>query len=136
MTFSKKLMSNSLPPGKNVRSNITKLPTPGKDLWSRARKTLKYPYPGDSKIIQIPYPRAKAIDKNPGPMPRLSPPPPHPRRLDIDRCFKTQSLCFKFLRFEERFRDAPFSGCSVFGMLRFRDAPFSGCSVFGKLRFR
>ena len=26
----------------------------------------KYPYPRDSKIIQMPYPRAKAIDQNPG----------------------------------------------------------------------
>ena len=25
----------------------------------------KYPYPQDSKIIQMPYPRAKAIDQNP-----------------------------------------------------------------------
>ena len=25
----------------------------------------KYPYPRDSKIIQMPYPRAKAIDQNP-----------------------------------------------------------------------
>ena len=46
----------------------------------------KYPYPRDSKIIQMPYPRAKAIDQNPVPCP-ASPPPP--RRLDIDRCFRT-----------------------------------------------
>ena len=26
---------------------------------------LKYPYPRDSKIIQMSYPRAKAIDQNP-----------------------------------------------------------------------
>ena len=40
----------------------------------------KYPYPRDSKIIQMPYPRAKAIDQKPALC------PPHPRRLDIDRC--------------------------------------------------
>ena len=28
LTFSKKLLSNSLPPGKNVRSNITEIPPP------------------------------------------------------------------------------------------------------------
>ena len=34
----------------------------------------KYPYPRDSKIIQMPYPRAKAIDQNPA----LCPASPHP----------------------------------------------------------
>ena len=29
----------------------------------------KYPYLRDSKIIQMPYPRAKAIDQNPAPCP-------------------------------------------------------------------
>ena len=46
----------------------------------------KYPYPWDSKIIQMPYPRAKAIDQNPALCP-ASPPPR--RRLDIDRCIKS-----------------------------------------------
>ena len=41
----------------------------------------KYPYPRDSKIIQMPYPGAKAVDQNPA----LCPASP-PRRLDIDRC--------------------------------------------------
>ena len=44
----------------------------------------KYPYPRDSKIIQMPYPRAKTIDQNPALCPAS--PPPTPRRLDIDRC--------------------------------------------------
>ena len=39
----------------------------------------KYPYYRDSKIIQIPYPRAKAIYQNPALCPAS------PRRLDIDR---------------------------------------------------
>ena len=43
----------------------------------------KYPYPRDSKIIQMPYPRAKAIDQNPS----LCPASPL-RRLDIDRSIK------------------------------------------------
>ena len=42
----------------------------------------KYPYPRDSKIIRMPYPRAKAIDQNP----TLYPAPPPPRWLDIDKC--------------------------------------------------
>ena len=41
----------------------------------------RYPYPRDSKKIQMPYPRAKAIDQNPA----LCPASPA-RRLDIDRC--------------------------------------------------
>ena len=40
----------------------------------------KYPYPRDSKIIQMPYPRAKAIDQIPALCPASL------RRLDIDRC--------------------------------------------------
>ena len=31
----------------------------------RHEQKFKYPYPRDSKIIQMPYPRAKAIDQNP-----------------------------------------------------------------------
>ena len=41
LTFSQKLLSNSLSPGKNVRSNILKFPTPGNDLWSQARTKIK-----------------------------------------------------------------------------------------------
>ena len=40
----------------------------------------KYPHPRDSKIIQMPYTRAKAIDQ----IPPYAPPPPC--RLDIDGC--------------------------------------------------
>ena len=49
----------------------------------------KYPYPLDINIIQMPYPRAKAIDQIPAICPA---PPPSPRRLDIDRCIIRQ-LC-------------------------------------------
>ena len=48
-------------------------------------QNFKYPYPRESKIIQMPYPRAKAINQNPA----LCPGPPTPRRLDIDRCIST-----------------------------------------------
>ena len=36
----------------------------------------RYPYPRDSKKIQMPYPRAKAIDQNPTLYPASPPPPP------------------------------------------------------------
>ena len=36
----------------------------------------KYPNPRDSKIIQMPYPRAEAIDQIPVLCPASSPPPP------------------------------------------------------------
>ena len=36
----------------------------------------KYPYPRNSNIIQMPYPRAKAIDQNPALCPASPPPPP------------------------------------------------------------
>ena len=45
MTFSKRLLSNSLPPGKNVRSNITKFPTPRNDLWSPAQTKIQISLP-------------------------------------------------------------------------------------------
>ena len=47
-------------------------PTPGNDLWSRAGTKIQISLPRDSKIIQMPFPLAKAIDQNPS--------------LDIDRC--------------------------------------------------
>ena len=75
--FPKKLLSNSLPPGKNARSNIAEILRPGNDFWSRAPKKFKYPYPRDGKIIQMLYPRAKAIDQNPALCPAF-PPSPQP----------------------------------------------------------
>ena len=48
----------------------------------RHEQKFRYPYPRNSKKIQMPYPRAKTIDQNPN----VAPPPPSPRRLDIDRC--------------------------------------------------
>ena len=38
-----RLLSNSLPKGKNVRSNITKFPNLRNDLWSRARTKIQIP---------------------------------------------------------------------------------------------
>ena len=45
LTFSKRLLSNSLPLGKNVRSNITKFPTSRNDLWSPAWKKIQISLP-------------------------------------------------------------------------------------------
>ena len=42
----------------------------------------KYPYPQDSKVIKMPYPRAKAINQ----IPALCPASPRP--IDNDRCTK------------------------------------------------
>ena len=52
---------------------MLKFPTPGNDLWSWAQQKFEYPYSRDSKIIQMPYPRAKAIDQIPALCP-ASPP--------------------------------------------------------------
>ena len=52
----------------------------------------QYPYPRDGKIIQMPYPWAKAIDQNPALCPDS---PPLPRRLDIDRCISHKEDCSK-----------------------------------------
>ena len=49
----------------------------------------KYPYSGESKIIQMPYPRAKAIDQIPALCPASPPPPPSLRRLD-NKCNLTK----------------------------------------------
>lgn len=46
------------------------------------KQKFKYPYPRDSKIIQMPYPWAKMIDQ----IPALCPVSPLPCWLDIDRC--------------------------------------------------
>ena len=58
----------------------------------------------------------------------------------FSKCFPSiqqrKGSVFKCLQFEERFRKAPFSQSSVFGMRRFRKALFSESSVFGKLRSR
>ena len=51
--------------------------TPGNDLWSRARTKIQISR--DSKIIQMPYPRAKAIDQIPALCPASNPPSPPPQ---------------------------------------------------------
>ena len=61
------------------------------------KQKFKYPY---SKIIQMPYPRAKAIDQIPAlclPPPPPPPPPSH-RRLDINRCINYIFFLFLSLR--------------------------------------
>ena len=56
-----------------------KFPTPGKfparEMISGHghEQKFKYPYPRDSKIIQMPYPRAKAIGQNPALCPTFPP---------------------------------------------------------------
>ena len=51
----------------------------------------------DSKLIQTPYPRAKAIDQVPALcptcLPSITTPPAHLWRLDIDRCIFYSSDC-------------------------------------------
>ena len=47
----------------------------------------KYPYPRDSKIIQMPYPWAKAIDQIPAQQCKHSPPSP------IERCIIYLYFC-------------------------------------------
>ena len=42
-------MSNSLPPGKNVGSNITEILHPGNDLWSRARTKIEISQPPEQQ---------------------------------------------------------------------------------------
>ena len=81
MTFSKSLLSNSLPPGKNVRSNITKFPTQRNDLWSRARTKIQISLPpGQQENSNVLLPGQSDRSKS-RPMPHLP-----PSQLDIDRC--------------------------------------------------
>ena len=73
-------------PAKNVRSNITEIPHPGNDLWSRAWTKIQIYLPPGQQDNSNTLPRPKATDQNLALCP-TSPPPP-PRRLDIDRCIK------------------------------------------------
>ena len=93
LTFSKRLQSNSLPPGKNVRSNITKFPTPRNDLWSRARTKIQISLPLGQQENSNALPPGQSDRSKSRPMP---PPLPLPRRLDIDRYIKTR---IKHMRF-------------------------------------
>ena len=70
-----KVLSNSLPRGKNVKSNILKFPTPGNDLWSQARtKITKSLLPGQQDNSNS-LPPGPSDRSNPRPMPRFAPPP-------------------------------------------------------------
>ena len=45
-----------------MKSNTTEIPHPGEMICGHGHEQkFKYPYPRDSKIIQIPYPGAKVI---------------------------------------------------------------------------
>ena len=55
-------------------------------------QNFKYPYPPDSKIIQMPYARAKAINKNPELCPASL-----RCRLDIDRCIICDHTLLPFI---------------------------------------
>ena len=44
-------------------------------ICGHMHKKLKYPYPRDSKIIQVPYLQAKVIDQIPTLCPTCPPPP-------------------------------------------------------------
>ena len=81
MTFSKGLLSNSLPLGKNMRSNITKFPTPRNDLWSRAQTKIQISLPLGQQENSNALPSGQSDRSKSRPMPCLP-----ARRLDIDRC--------------------------------------------------
>ena len=73
-------------PGKNVRSNITKFPTPRNDLWSWARAKIQISLPLEQQENSNALPPGQSGCSKSRPMPRLLPPTPPPHRLDIDRC--------------------------------------------------
>ena len=54
------------------------------------KQNFKYPYPRDSKIIQMPYPMPKQSIKPP---PYAL--PPHPSRLDVDKCVISMLFALK-----------------------------------------
>ena len=68
-------------PGKNVRSNITKFPTPRNDLWSRAQTKIQISLPPGQQENSNALSPGQSNRSKSRPMPRLP-----PRRLDIDRC--------------------------------------------------
>ena len=76
LTFSKKLLSNSLPRGKNVRSNVTEIPRPGNDLWSRAQTKIQMSLPPGQQDNSNALPPGQSDRSKSRPMPRLPPPPP------------------------------------------------------------
>ena len=71
MTFSKKLLPNSLPLGKNVRSNITEIPHPENDLWSRVRTKVQISLPPGQQDNSNALPPGQSDRPKSRPMPRL-----------------------------------------------------------------
>ena len=103
-------------PGQKCEVKYNWKSPPGK--WfvvTGTNKNLNIPTPEDSKIIQMPYLRAKAIDQNPALCPTF------PRRLDIDRCiiqlqteyFGEASLCHSFYRESDAKKDNSDDLCVV-----------------------
>ena len=75
LTFSNRLLSNSLPPGKNVRSNITKFSNQRNDLWSRARTKIQISLPPGQQENSNALPPGQSDRSKSRAMSRLSPPP-------------------------------------------------------------
>ena len=85
--FPKECCQNPYPQG-NVRPNITDFFPPREMICGhRHKQKFKHHYPGNSKIIQMPHPGAKAINQTPALCPTFpNPRPPRPHQLDIQRC--------------------------------------------------
>ena len=71
----------------------------------------KYLYSRESKIIQMPYPRAKVIDQ----IPALCPASPPPRRLDIDRCISVLPTIQVYPELDGRTLDIFHCFCNIAG---------------------
>ena len=87
-------------PGKNVRSNITEIPRPGNDLWSRARTKIQISLPPGQQDNSNALPLGLSDQSKSHPMPRL---PPTPRRLHIDSCITMERndyncTCMSYVR--------------------------------------
>ena len=74
MTFSKRLLSNSLPPGKNVRSNIINFPPREMICGHGHEKNSDISTPGTARKFKCPTPGPKRSIK----IPPYAPPPPPP----------------------------------------------------------
>ena len=61
-------------PGKNVRSNITKFPTPRNDLWSWARAKIQISLPLEQQENSNALPPGQSDRSKSRPMPRFPPP--------------------------------------------------------------
>ena len=71
--FFQRLLPNSLPLGKNVRSNITEIPRLGNDLWSRARTKIQISLPPGQQDNSNALPPGQSDRPKSRPMLRLPP---------------------------------------------------------------